>query len=108
VEGEGDGLFMAKAALDRLLAAPQAEFNGARQEIRSCLEALEWMVLPLSLFPTAPAQGALAVEGLADREDLRSLLAPAHCPATARAVERERALFSSFGGGCHQKIGLTV
>ncbi len=108
VQGEGDALFMAKAALDRMLSAPQEEFKEAQKEIRAYLEEVHWMVLPLSLFPTAPAQGALAIEGLSTREDLRKLLAPIHCAKTFRVVEKERKTFSSFGGGCHQKIGLTV
>jgi hydroxymethylbilane synthase len=108
VDGEGDGLFMAKAALDRLLTTTQEEFAEARAELRSYLTQLQWMVLPLSLFPTAPAQGALAIEAKAGREELAKLVAKIHCPATEAAVRRERALFSSFGGGCHQKIGLTV
>lgn len=108
VAGEGDGLFMAKAALDRLLGAEQEEFREGQRELRACLAQLRWMVLPLSLFPSAPAQGALAIESAAGREDLRTLVAAIHCPFTARAVEHERKLFSSFGGGCHQKIGLTV
>jgi hydroxymethylbilane synthase len=108
--GEGDGLFLAKAALDRLLGAevPQEDFASARAEIRALLENFRWMVLPLSLFPTAPAQGALAVEIRADRDDLRALLAPLHDFATADCVSRERLRFAAFGGGCHQKIGLTV
>jgi hydroxymethylbilane synthase len=108
VAGEGDGLFMAKAALDRLLSAQEEELHGAQAELRSCLERTKWMVLPLSHFPTAPAQGALAIEGLSARNDLKELLAPLHCGRTARDVEEERRLFSSFGGGCHQKIGLII
>jgi hydroxymethylbilane synthase len=106
--GEGDGLFMAKAALDRLLSAQESEFAPSKAELRELLNNFYWMVLPLSLFPTAPAQGALAVEAAAGREDLRALLAPAHCASTAACVEMERRRFSSYGGGCHQKIGLTV
>lgn len=108
VEGEGDGLFMAKAALDRLLTTTQEEFAPARDELRTYLAQLHWMVLPLSIFPTAPAQGALAIEAKAGRADLAALVAKIHCPATEIAVHRERKLFSSFGGGGHQKIGLTV
>ncbi|RZA06804.1 MAG: hydroxymethylbilane synthase [Proteobacteria bacterium] len=108
IEGEGDGLFMAKAALDRLLATTAEEFAEARAELRAYVDQLNWMVLPLSLFPTAPAQGALAIEAKTGRTELAELVAMIHCPATEAAVRRERALFSSFGGGCHQKIGLTV
>lgn len=109
-QAEGDGLFVAKAALDRLLSAeiPQEDFAPARAELRSYLEQFRFMVLPLSLFPTAPAQGALAIEIRADRDDLRAALAPLHDFDTAACVEQERLRFSAFGGGCHQKIGLTA
>lgn len=108
VEGEGDGLFMAKAALDRLLSSEREEFREAQKELRGYLEHVQWMVMPLSVFPTAPAQGALAIESKAGREDLKKLIGPIHSAATARAVNEERRKFSSFGGGCHQKIGLVV
>lgn len=106
--GEGDGLFMAKAALDRLLTAKEAEFAEPQREIRALLSGFHWMVLPLSLFPTAPAQGALAIEIAHHREDLKKLLAPIHDAATAANVNQERQEFSAFGGGCHQKIGISV
>lgn len=103
-----DGLFMAKAALDRLLSSGEAEFAEARAQLREHLDQLCWMALPLSLFPAAPAQGALAIEAKAGREDLRKLVALVHCEATRISVEQERKRFAAFGGGCHQKIGLTV
>jgi hydroxymethylbilane synthase len=106
--GEGDGLFIAKAALDRMLGSTQEEFASTRKEIRALLAEFRWMVLPLSLFPTAPAQGALAIEIKAGRQDLRALLAPLHHAETAACVEQERSRFAAFGGGCHQKIGITV
>ncbi|MGZ3652724.1 MAG: hydroxymethylbilane synthase [Bdellovibrionota bacterium] len=108
--GEGHGLFLAKAALDHLLGAdvPNEDFSESRSELRSLLENFRWMVLPLSLFPTAPAQGALAIEICSDRDDLRKLLAPLHDFDTATCVEQERLRFAKFGGGCHQKIGISV
>ncbi len=107
VEGQGDGLFLAKAALDRLLAETREEFRSTQIEIREFLHDLQWCVLPLSYFPTAAAQGALAIEGLSKREDLRELLQPILCLQSRKNVEEERNLFRSYGGGCHQKIGLS-
>lgn len=110
VEGaEGaDGLFMAKAALDRLLSSTRPEFREAQAELRGYLAQLRWMALPLSLFPAAAAQGALAIEARADRHDLAALVKLVHCADTASAVNQERERFAGFGGGCHQKIGLSV
>ncbi len=120
VEDESvDGLIVAKAALDRLLdpalqtfeSIPPEErekFAATAAELSEKLRELNWMVLPLAENPTAAAQGALAIEIRKDRDDLRRLLAPIHCEATARAVRKEREILKSHGGGCHQKIGVTV
>jgi hydroxymethylbilane synthase len=109
-DAEGDGLFVAKAALDRLLGArvPQEDFSRSRADLLHHLAGLRFMVLPLSLFPTAPAQGALAIETAASRTDLRELLGPLHDPVTFDCVLAERKRFSAYGGGCHQRIGITV
>ena len=103
-----DGLVLAKAALDRLLAAPGEEFAETRQSLRSALDQCRWMVLPLTENPTAPAQGALAIEIATSREDLRARLQAINCRATMAAVEREREMLRAHGGGCHQAIGAHV
>lgn len=106
VSGQADGLVVAKAALDRLLS-PASEPD-VRQRVRAMLSQLVWMVLPLRAFPTAPAQGALALEVSAARPDLRALVEEVSDPVTRRAVEAERALLAAHGGGCHEAIGVTV
>jgi len=114
-DGEIDALIVAKAALDRLLSqapgAPAEEtekFAATARELRSRLDETRWMVLPLSENPTAAAQGALAIEIRKDRADLRRLLSAIHSEDTARAVRKEREILASYGGGCHQKIGVTI
>src|ERR1041385_1671961 len=57
---------------------------------------------------SAPAQGALAIEISRKRDDLREFIAPLNCADTFRAVEQEREILRSYGGGCHQKIGASV
>ena len=103
-----DGLIVAKAALDRLLAAPEKEFDETREVIRDTLSKSHFMVLPLSVNPTAAAQGALAVEIASGRDDLRELLLEINCEDTFSSVLKERKLLASYGGGCHQKIGVNV
>ena len=105
--GDGDGLFVAKAALDRLLASQEDELRAGREEVRALLGGFRWMALPLSLFPTAAAQGALAVEMKASNARLYDLVSAIHHGETFDCVSREREVLSSFGGGCHQKIGVT-
>ena len=103
-----DGLIVAKAAIDRLLEAEPDEFADTRTELRRALSQCLWMVLPLSVNPSAPAQGALAVEITRSRTDLRELLAPINCVDTYTSVAREREILRGYGGGCHQKIGVSV
>lgn len=103
-----DGLVVAKAALDRLLETERAEFAATRADLRRALSECRWMVLPFSANPSAPGQGALAIETRRDREELQDLLAAINCSETFQTVVREREILSAFGGGCHQKIGVSV
>ena len=106
VNGDGDALIVAKAALDRLLSNDSP--LETVQAVRAALAKCRWMVLSLKEHPTAPAQGALAVEIAAGRTDLRDRLrAISHTP-TWDAVQRERRILESFGGGCHEAVGATV
>ncbi|MDX6306099.1 MAG: hydroxymethylbilane synthase [Blastocatellia bacterium] len=107
-EANADGLIVAKAALDRLLEAKQSEFGATQTELRHALSRCRWMVLPLRENPSAPAQGALAIEIVRRRSDMRELLAPLNCVETFAAVTQEREILRSYGGGCHQKIGASV
>ena len=103
-----DGLIVAKAAIDRLLEAEPDEFAATRAELRSTLSQCLWMVLPLSANPSAPAQGALAIEIARSRPELHELLAAINCADTFASVAREREILRGYGGGCHQKIGVSV
>ena len=105
---KADGLVVAKAAIDRLLEAEQDEFAATRAELRSKLSRCLWMVLPLSANPAAPAQGALAIEIARLRPELHELLAAINCADTFASVATEREILRGYGGGCHQKIGVSV
>ena len=104
--GHGDALVVAKAALDRLLSGDAAPEMAAA--VRTALDACRWMVLPLKAFPTAPAQGALAIEAAAHRTDVLDYVRAINHEPTWRAVARERAILQSFGGGCHEAVGASV
>lgn len=101
-------LIVAKAALDRLLSSSNSEFSQVQQEMRSYLDQCHFMVLPLSTFPTAAAQGALAIEVLESNAGVIQYLEKIHCQETYDHVKRERDLLASLGGGCHQKVGMTA
>jgi len=108
VEGRGDALVVAKAALDRLLGFG-APFEKAAAAVRASLDETRWMVLPIKEVPSAPAQGALAVEvaATAAAEVVSSVNAISHRP-TWDAVMMERDILAAYGGGCHQAVGATV
>jgi len=59
--------------------------------------------VPLDLLP-APAQGAIGVEILAGRDDLRALLGAIDHRPTHEAVAAERAFLAALGGDCHSAV----
>jgi hydroxymethylbilane synthase len=86
--GETDALVLAVAGLRRL---------GLEDRIS--------LVLPTSVVPPAPGQGALAVQVRASDRVTRDLVARLDDPATRRAVEAERSLLAASGGGCRAPLG---
>lgn len=102
----GSALVLAKAGLDRLLAA---EADGFLQEsVRTLIQNTRFQVLPVSLNPPAPAQGALAVEVLRTNDPVNAICARFTDEITFNCVEMEREVLREYGGGCHQKIGVAV
>ena len=81
--GEIDATLLAAAGLDRLGISAGA---------------------PLDDLLSAPAQGAIGVETLSAREDLRTILAEIDDPATSRCVRVERAFLAALGGDCHSAV----
>lgn len=59
--------------------------------------------VPLELLP-APAQGAIGVEILAERDDLRALLAAIDHRPTHEAVAAERGFLAALGGDCRSAV----
>lgn len=102
------GIIVAKAAIDRILSAQRPEFLEAQKVIQLALNQSQFMVLPLELNPPAAAQGALAIEALDSRDDLKEILNSINCVRTMREVETERSILKEYGGGCHLKIGISV
>lgn len=86
--GDYDAIILAVAGLVRL---------GLGGRIRSHLDIGD--SLP------APGQGALGVECLAERAELRPLLEALNDPDTARCVRTERAVSRALGGSCAVPLG---
>ena len=86
--GEADVTLLAAAGLERL----------GQSSVGAPLDADEWL--------PAPAQGAIGIECLAARADLRALFAAIdHGPSHA-AIRAERALLTGLGGTCHSPIAV--
>lgn len=107
MRGEAAALVVAKANLDRLLASTAPEFEAMRARVREVLEACEVMVLPLALNPTAPGQGALAIEIRRDRPELARLLGTIDHPPTCGHVMAERARLEPTGDEDHP-LGVSI
>lgn len=102
-----DGVVLALAGLTRLFADTTTERQG-RSLLTQLLEGLPLMVLPLTDSPSAPGQGALAIECRADDARTRQLLAALEHAPTRAAITAERAVLRQHGGGCHQRFGATL
>ena len=107
IESDSDGFVVAKAAIDRLLNSDKKYFpdieNILRKQINQCL----WNIVPLSVNPSSPGQGALAIEIRADDSELKHLLKDLNNKIDYENVILEREELRKYGGGCHQKIGVS-
>jgi len=102
--GEFDGIVLALAGLERL-----ALDRRANEELALLLYDLNFLILPLSFFPGAAAQGTLAIEiRKSDQDQLLPILECVHDKITALEVTKEREAFANYGGGCHLPIGIYV
>jgi hydroxymethylbilane synthase len=111
LESDFEGLIVASAAIHRLLNPPlgsDPEILAASHDLRSVLKGLLWMYLPLKENPTAAAQGALAIEIRRNDLPLKKLLAKINHVSTFENAQGEREILSAYGGGCHQKLGISI
>jgi hydroxymethylbilane synthase len=102
------GLILAKAGLDRLLLAESEGFLAGDVQIRGVIKDCRFMILPVSVNPPAPAQGALAVEVKAANEPVLKICSTLGDRDAFETAEKEREILHRYGGGCHQKIGVAV
>ena len=101
-------LILAKAGLDRLLQAEQEGFLNQSTSVRAQVRDCRFQILPVSLNPPAPAQGALAIEVARANETLNAMCRQLSEEAVFACVAQEREILRRYGGGCHQKIGVAV
>lgn len=98
---EYDLICLAAAGLERL-----AMGQDSSKQLTSLLDNLLLKFLPLSVFPSAPSQGALAIECSKDNQELILILSKLNCQKTLKEVQIEKKLFQQYGGGCHLALGV--
>ncbi len=105
-DSNADGLVIAKAALDRLLSPLRG--TNELDSFREDLDEFLWMVIPCSQNPCAPGQGALAIEVKSGNKKIIELLKEINDLDVFKTVKDEREILKKYGGGCHQKIGISI
>jgi hydroxymethylbilane synthase len=95
-----DAVVLAFAGLERLAMDATASL-----ELHRLLQNTRKMILPLKECPSAPAQGALAIEVNSAAPETFALIQKLHDPETLNQVTEERIILEEWGGGCHQKLG---
>jgi hydroxymethylbilane synthase len=86
-DGEVDGTILALAGLKRLKR-----------------DAAATHIMPLTLFPPAPGQGAICIESRVGDVDTKAMLAAIHHRSTGLALTCERAFLAALDGSCRTPI----
>ncbi|MBP9674768.1 MAG: hydroxymethylbilane synthase, partial [Bacteriovoracaceae bacterium] len=102
-DNQYDAIILAFAGLERLALGHESQ-----PKIKDLLQDLNFMVLPLSYFTCAPAQGALAIECLEENTVLKEKLSSLTDPLSAQEASLEKKIFADYGGGCHLPLGIWV
>ncbi len=107
LESDVDGFIVAKAAVDRLVNNKLKEFEHLSKKIKKYIDECIWTIVPLSQNPTSPGQGALGLEIRKNDNQIGKIIKHISDPLTLHCVNEERKLLELYGGGCHQKIGIS-
>ena len=98
---------MAKAAIDRVFQYGQKINNKEYKSLKNILIS-EYIILPLSNFPAAAAQGCIAIEYSTKNKKLDTILQSINDPHSYHQAHLERKFLSRWGGGCALDIGVTI
>lgn len=103
-----DAIVLALAGLERLAKSKNQDQVHQLEEL---IKNLNFTILPLSLFPTAASQGAIALEinkNNPNYQHIKDVISSIHCLNTYEEISRERKSLSFYGGGCHLAVGITT
>ncbi len=113
-DADADAFIVAKAAVDRLLGSDHLikdqpiDLIKIQNKILNILGRCKFMVMPLSEMPAAAAQGGIAVEIRKNDKTIQNLMDSINHKASFSCIQKERKVHVKLGGGCHQKIGVSV
>ncbi len=103
-----DGVFMAKAAIDRIFKYGEKVDSKEFKIFKSLFNNYEKVILPLSEFPSAAAQGCIALEYRNDDLKTKKILKKINHTSSLEDCSIERKYLAKWGGGCALDIGVTV
>ena len=103
-----DGLFMSKAAIDRVFKYGQKINNKEFIRFKKSLAEFTSVILPLSQFPSAAAQGCVAIEFRTNDKNLKKILEKVNHLESYENCLRERNFLARWGGGCSLDIGVSI
>ena len=104
-KGHSHAIIIAKVALDRMLQFGKFD---TKKRIKEIVQKNKWVLLPLSFFPTAPGQGAIGIEVKKNRKNLIRFLNKINFKNNYENILEEKKIMSQYGGGCQQKIGVSI
>lgn len=108
LKNQYDAVFMAKAAIDRIFKYGNKVDKVETKKFLNLFKKFKPFILPLSIFPTAASQGAIAIEYLKNDKKTKSILNKINCKKTQSICNQERSLLKKYGGGCGLDIGITI
>lgn len=105
---DNDGVFMAKAAIDRVFKYGEKVDIKEYKKFKTFFDKFEKIILPLSEFPSAAAQGCIAIEYRRDDLQTQRILKKINHTASLEDCSIERKYLAKWGGGCALDIGVTI
>ena len=105
---DNDGVFMAKAAIDRVFKYGEKVDKKEFKRFKTSFDKFEKIILPLSAFPSAAAQGCIAIEYRKDDLQTQRIMKKINHFASLEDCLMERKYLAKWGGGCALDIGVTI
>lgn len=96
-----DAIIIATAGLNRVMGNPET-----KAYFEKILENTNFIILPLTEFPSSPGQGAICLEINDKNASAKEIALLLNDEEVSKKVTKERNVLKQYGGGCHQKFGV--